>query len=84
MLGNFHKTCTYAMDFDFCQEIHRTRTFFRNNSKQVAYRHSLPPSTKQSFPNVLVAYLFKSGTSEVREIIFKSYRIVCRLGKVEF
>ena len=31
----------------------------------------------------MVAYLFKSGISEVREIIFKRYRIVCWLGEVE-
>ena len=38
---------------------------------------------KQSFSNVLAAYLFRFGISKVREIIFKSYRIVCRLGEVE-
>ena len=31
---------------------------------------------------MFVAYLFRSGISEVREIIMKIYRIVCRLGEI--
>ena len=72
------------MAFDFYQEIHRTRTFFQKLQQgdrlNTVFRSR---SIKQSFSIVLVACLFKSGLSEVREIIFKSYRIVCRLGEVE-
>ena len=75
------------MAFDFYQEIHGTRTFFRKlqraDSLDTVSRPLISVSTKQSFSNVLVAYLFKSGISEVREIIFKSYRIVCRHGRLK-
>ena len=66
------------MAFDFYQEIHRTQTLFSEITASRKLRHSLTTSrsTKQSFPNTLVAYLFKSGICEVRKIIFESYRIV--------
>ena len=69
----------------FIGEYIARKHFFRNYSNQIAYKHSLPPprSTKRSSSNVSVASLFKSGISEVCKITFKSYRIVCRLGKVK-
>ena len=47
------------------------------------WRRHCVHTLKQSFSNVLAAYFFRLGISKVREIIFKSYRIVCRLGEVE-
>ena len=55
---------SYAMAFDFYQEIHRTpQTLFR-------LRHSLPTSRsiKQSFLNILLVYLSRSVVSTGREM----------------
>ena len=41
------------------------------------------PLDEQTSHFSLLVYLFRSGFSEVRDIIFKIYRVVCRLGQVE-
>ena len=55
---------------------------FRNYRVELA-QAQFSDLNNQSFFNVLVAYLFGSGISKIREIIFKLYRVVYRFGKVE-
>ena len=68
----------------------------KNSVKKMLTKCSIPapyllsgtvfrPLDEQSsqFSTILVAYLFGSGISEGREIIFKIYCVICGLRKVE-
>ena len=68
------------MAFDFYQEIHRTQIFPQilqqaDSLGTVCHKAVI----FQRFGSIFI----QIGISEVHEIIFKSYRVVCRLGEVE-